>query len=494
MPGETVFATLPQAVEYQFLGDLDANQLSYGEATSYDSLLSLSVPILSHSEKCALDQDLVLLWEFYRTMTQLYLGAIDGAQPSWLVQLVEHGLSKTEIAVHRAVCRAGLEPRLCRVDYVSVGDRRKLAEVQWKTGGPGLFVGVHDLHAKLSAPHLAGTRVLGDFGGEFRAALRNRGRDGVVINDVRDMWLKGERYLRSALKDDSYVPVVRTGLSKTLHLSRGRLYYVDARGRSRMVDALHGQEFTNAISEKLLTEITDLSLDSNLWVETPLNFIYRQKWVLALPFLGEFHSHFPDRLRDILPVGGLLNVGPLSLDALVGVIDHPEAERLRTLESLIEIADLPSGLRKRLVLKCGSGNGQYYNRGRGVFRIGGSSSSARRTLQLVADRVSHGEPWILQEYVDQKYRVSLAEPVTPLTFFARDCHARFMIYGRNDSGHCRCIAGLANFATHWKVSGRSWDRASKSLSGSSFSEIRYAEDDSNDHSSLDTSDSRGQPV
>jgi hypothetical protein len=172
--------------------------------------------------------------------------------------------------------------------------------------------------------------------------------------------------------------------------------------------------------------------------------------------MHEFRNLFDDRLREVLIPTTLLTVEDADLSPIVPYMDNPDRDRLIHVRRPLDLADLPTALRRSLVVKCGAGRGDYHSHGKGVFRIGGSRGSARRVLQFVTDRmVRHEEPWLVQPYAADTYRLRVSLPDALQELRDVDAHARFMVFaaklGQDDPV---TMGGLGNYGAHWKVSGK----------------------------------------
>ncbi|WP_024804318.1 hypothetical protein [Nocardia sp. BMG51109] len=451
--------------------------LVYGDSPVFSSLVSPCSVILTEHELSDIDRDLHAMWQLYTTCTYLYRAALAGEAPAWVAQLAEQGLSNAEVSAHRITAAAGLEPRMCRLDYIAMDGRRQIAEIQWKSGGPGLFLGFSDVCRK-TVP-IAGTAPTSSPIDDFAEVIRDRhrSRQGVLaLNAVRGTWMRSEKYLERELarRNVDYRAVDRSDIGSRIESKTGRLSYRDSSG-NRPVDFIHGQGFSSMISDELLLAAARAGTGDDMWIETPLNYIYRQKWVLALPFMDSFRGHFDDRIRQIVVPTALIAGPILRLETLVPHLEHPLREVLLDPVEPEAFISLPESLRRSIVFKCGSGVGPYYSDSKGVFRLGGSRSSARKVLTFIIDRImTSGEPWIAQVFVNEKHRVPMCTPTRIGDISQYAAHGRFMVYGmRLHNNNPRVMCTLANFSTNWKVTGRSTTTGRQGrIDGASFTDIR----------------------
>ena len=223
----------PPGTAAGIVDQLVASGLVYGDTINYSSLVSPCSVALAEHELSELTRDLVSFWHLYDKLNELYEASLLGQAAPWIAKLVECGLSPAEVTAHRITARAGLVPRMCRVDYVSLGDNRKVAEVQWKSGGPGLFFGFADVLGRLLP--LDGHHSIGNPIDKFAKIIHgNRNSSaGVALNAVRSTWLRSEEYLKRelALRGIGYQAFDRLQVSQHLSVSEnGVLWHADDRG------------------------------------------------------------------------------------------------------------------------------------------------------------------------------------------------------------------------------------------------------------------------
>ncbi len=460
-------------LENQFV----ANNLIYGSGNSFGSLVSPSSTFLSADEANSIGTDLPLLWELYRTWNWLYQQSLHGEAPRLIAEYSEYGLSSEEVEAQRLTSRAELEPQTCRVDYVTIGSQRRIAEVQWKSGGPGLVFGIQDIYSQTIA-YEPQTEALGDLVRRFRETiLRFVESDAeVAVNAVREKWLNGEYYLQKKYADTGlgYFPIDKRKLAGRMRRSGSNSFLLEG-DRARRIRFLYGQGFTRSFPEEDLLYFARAAIHGNMWIEAPLNYIYREKWGLALPFLTEYAGLFKNELREILIPSAILTHSELDLRPIAPYVEHPLNQQLLAVKTLDDLVRLPISLRRSLIVKCGAGAGDYFSDGKGVFRLGGSRSSAKKVIDFVNTRIcQRGEPWIIQPYIDQTYDIPIRLPSSADEVRSIRAHARFIIFGsRFGTYPPMAIGGLGNYSMNWKVSGSSprIDERGNIL-GSTFNDIR----------------------
>jgi hypothetical protein len=445
----------PDSVAGDLFEAFTAGGLIYGMGEAYPSLITPSSCVLNSAETAAITADLALIWGFYRTWNDLYRASLAGEEPRWIADLCEYGLRPEEVQAQRITLAAGLEPRFCRVDYIAIGATRAIAEVQWKSGGVGLFFGIHDVCAGVASATAARA---GDLVQGLRALILRCGNgEPIAVNAVRSVWLRGEHYLRRICDHQGMRYIVfdrREGMRRIVERS-GNVMVTDG-GKLLRIDFLYAQELLPALTPPMIVRLARAAADGRLWIETPINYVYRQKWGMALPFMPAYAHLFDARLRALF--GAVVLVHPRTIDLSPLADGAPEgiARQLCSIRTLDDLAHLSTAARRMLVLKCGAGIGAYYSQGRGVLRLNGSRSAAQKTLAFVKERLAQGEPWMIQRYVDVTYPLDVCPPWALHALQPIDAHARFMVYATVDpAGSPQMIGGLGNFSSDWKVSGRS---------------------------------------
>ena len=466
----------PESISATLLEQFLAHKLIYGIGNQYQSLVSPTSTTITDQEARELSDDLLALWTLYKTWNMLYLNALAGDMPSFMKDYSEFGLSDAEIQAQQMVSRAGLAPHLCRVDYVTLGQNRQIAEVQWKSGELGLFFGIQHIFSQVIPPTINTPRLsLTQAFCELALGLSHRA-EAVVVNGIPGAWFKSENFLKNAAVSHGvrYFPVHFEQLAGRI-MERSGKFFLSEGQVLHPIDFFYGNEF-GMIWRHNLSPLVRATIEGRIWLESPLNFIYRQKWGLSLPFMPEYQHLFNDRARKILIPTAMLNEwhGRMDLSPLIPYLQHPNSEQLCKITEIEALAFLPTALRQSLVVKCGAGTGEYYAQGKGVFRLTGSQSAAKKTLQFVQSRIQLGEPWIVQKYVNQTYPIPVSFPDNVEETVTIQAHARFMVYGRRLADQLPTfIGGLGNYGSHWKVSGKTPDSSWPGVQdGTAFNDIR----------------------
>lgn len=448
-------------------------ELIYGDGQNYGAFISPSVTIFNQGLVDRINADLEEIWKLYEILNELYIKSIDGDAPSWIHLSVECGLTNDEIKIQRLIAKEKLQPKFCRLDYIELEPQRKIAEVQWKSGGLGLFSGIQNIYSRVvSLPNAyREKKIVNGIHRLISASIPSS--SNVTINCVRLPWMSSENYLRDILLPSSeYFPISL----KNLYLNVGKYdgkYYLTQNGKKYEIGFGYGLGYWTRFADNLYEFATDI-LDGKLWIESPLNSLYRQKWGLAMPFMPSYKNLFSERLREIIPPSVLLHGNNVNFDPILEY--SPKFTVLESVTRVSQLADLPLSIRKSMILKCGGGI-ELNSRGKGVFRLGSTRKKDKEVLAFVQNRIARlNEPWIVQEYIKSKTDIFLSMPNLPLKFKELSTHTRFMLFGINEGrGQVEFVGGLGNYGIHWKVAGRhpkSSDETGKLVTGSSFNDIR----------------------
>lgn len=442
---------------------LDERQLFYGGNETFGSPLTTAQVVITPSEADELIIDALSIETMAKTVNDIYLESVGGQAPDWIASWTEYGLAPGQWRAHRRAAQLGLRPMMGRIDYITLGPTRQIAEVQWKSGGPGLFIGIADAYASVLDHTRQQMTAPAD---TFLEAASVLGL-GAVVNVVSDRWLRSEQFLHQRAREMGmiYVALDRRDIDDRIRHDGAGVFQVRLGRGWAPVGVIFGRLPRAAV------ELLALGQRPSTWLEGCANELYRQKWTLSLPFDPDFADRFDDRVRSIVaPTARLGPFGRLDLRAVAEALPPDHAARLGEVRHLAELAKLPASTRGLLVLKCGKGRGATSRHGRGVLRMGRSTRSAEALIGVIEQRVRAGEPWILQPYVRQRYVVAMGPD--PRTCIETPVSARFMVYfGRPPGRDVRLLAGLANFGSHWKVSGQSPSAADSGHRGTAFTEI-----------------------
>lgn len=321
--------------------------LIYGGGNSYESLLSPCIPILSTNDIQQVNKDFDSIWNLYHEWSNLYKEIKKVEPEHWLVKLSCSGLTNSEIQIQDRSINANQIPRYGRIDYINLGLNRKIAEMQWRSGGPGLFIGMSDVFTdelhRTSSLKSSEFNLANEFARIFfKPELNSIVDDYLIINDISSALKLGEDYLvrHSAFRKFHYVPIVREFLLEKITLVNNKLRY-KAGSKLFKVNFIHGYDLYKQLPKNYLNALTDEILKNNIWIESPLNFIYRQKWGMALPFMKEYNSYFDEHLKSILCPTILLNLNQQDYSILIGSINSPKAHLLEKVKSIDDLILLP---------------------------------------------------------------------------------------------------------------------------------------------------------
>jgi hypothetical protein len=455
------------------LDALNATSTWFG-AGPYSGLVTPSSAVLSGAERADVVRGLAAAWEWLSGWQSLYrqLWTTEPGHP--LVKACEWSLTPVQRAAQRGAALRAELPQVARLDAVTVEPNLQIAEVQWKGGGESFLAGV-DAAFRAHFPLADGETPLGDLTAEWAAYYAHlTGRaDGAALSVARDEWMASDRAFARAFAARGLRVRVATPaeLAAGLSVRNGRVRYADRDGDDR-VGLLRCERLPDAVASGLLAELTACRDAGTVVLDPPLTYLCSQKVGMALPFTAPFAAYFSDRVRRVL-IPTVLIQDPPDCAVLAGPLAPHGGSALAELTRWEDVPRLPRGLRRRLVVKCGSANRSWNQGGRGVWKLGGTGGYDERTWKTVLERVRSGrEPWLLQPYVRQTWPVDLSHPVAVDDARRVDGHARLLFYGRRTGDTVELMGGAANFSALWKVSGKDagWD--GPRLTGSAFADVR----------------------
>lgn len=440
----------------EFYSGIKKYNIQYGSNENYSSPFSPSFVVLSQSDQNEFELDLEVLALLYSTATSLYLDSLTNSQHKWIKECVENSLSDQQIIATQITANAKIEPAMTRVDYISFDNNfHKIAEVQWKSGGPGFLIG-HDLLFREIYKLETSTHPYGNLVEQYLLLLKelllstNR-KIGCIINELRNEWLQSEQFLINMATNlgFDYIPVSRKSILENLLVNENNECIYKDNGKS--IAVLRGRGFSDIISGSNVICLAKQSVQGEVWIEIPLNYILRQKWPMALPFIPQYKHLFSDRLRNILAPTIIVRNQSVDFSPIVDFFEKEQKERLMSINNINQLVSLPESLRRMLIIKNSSGIGDMQNRGKGVFRLTGSRAYVRRNLDpIIHSMLLNNETWIIQPFISKKYSV----PHIQNNIFHRgDCHARFMLFGERKNHIWSTQGALVNFSNNWKVTG-----------------------------------------
>jgi hypothetical protein len=440
----------------EFYSGVKKYNIQYGSNENYESPFSPSFVVLSQSDQREFELDLEVLALLYSTATSLYLDSITNSQHQLIKGCVESSLSDQQILATQITASGKLEPAMTRVDYISFDNGfHKIAEVQWKSGGPGFLIG-HDLIFREIYDLETSTHPFGNLVEQYLFLLRNlilstNSKAGCVINELRNEWLQSEQFLINKASDlgFDYIPVSRKSIAESLLVNENNKFTYKDNGKS--IAVLRGRGFSDIISGSNVICLAKKSVQGEIWTEIPLNYILRQKWPMALPFIPQYKHLFSDRLRNILAPTIIIRNQSIDFSPIIDFFAKEYRERLISINNISQLVNLPESLRRMLIIKNGSGIGDMQNRGKGVFRLTGSRAYVKKNLDpIIHSMLFNNETWIIQPFISKKYSVP---HIQNHILHRDDCHARFMLFGERKNHFWSTQGALVNFSNKWKVTG-----------------------------------------
>src|SRR5207302_1971232 len=144
----------------------------------------------------------------------------------------------------------------------------------------------------------------------------------------------------------TYVPILRDDIQKNLVISDNRLCCRVGSKLTR-VSFIHGYDITNRLDHREMNLMIREVAQRRLWVESPLNSIYKQKWGMALPFEPTFSKYFDDSVRSILCPSILLNSDSYDLSIAAKYVPEEQASVLEGIHQIDDLIDLSQRVRRQ---------------------------------------------------------------------------------------------------------------------------------------------------
>lgn len=462
----------------RIIDELNGQDLSY-DRSQYSGLITPASVVLEAGTSQRLHNDIPVVWDWFRQWRAIYRELLEGDDgTNEILQASEWGLDPTALEFQRESTRREEDPLLGRIDSVSLGVRQQIAEVQWKGGGEGFIAAIDATYRRLF-PLEGGTESLGNLADNWGRVLRsaNSQSEGPVhiLNTGRNLWKEGEGFLAQELASQgvqwSFLPPEE--VASHLRLQDGRVY-LQIEGGLHPLDFIYLDRLSEVIPQEMMAELCRIALDGNIRIDPPSSYLFNQKIGLALPFMTEYKERFSDRIREILIPSVLVLGDEPDCTPIIPALSHSKRDLVGDLRTWDDLLKLPRSLREQLVFKCASTHQHDNHGGHGVWRLWGSESVAKRSLDEILNRARvQKEPWILQPYVNTTWDVPFVHPEKPEEVQRIQAHARFGIYCGHSEETPYLLGGIATFSPFWKVAGKTagHDKDGK-LTGSAFTDIR----------------------
>lgn len=441
---------------------------------SYSCLVTPSFASISSDAVAQLNADIKYVWEWLKSTLHIYNDELDNNPDSPLVQALEWGLNDYSIALQRSSARNMELPKLGRLDSVILEPRQQIAEVQWKGGGEGFISEILNSLNKIFID--SKTEQFGNLSKGLENVFREtKTEEIVVLNTGRSLWMQTELNLSKELGERGvkFFSLPPNEVADHIQVQNGKVY-LTMEGVTEKLDYIYLDRLSEALPEELLVKVIDSYREGNLFLDPPPSYIFNQKISLALPFMKQYKKYYSDEIRRIFIPSVLITNDKPDLTPIIPYIKHTKAELLAEVNNWDDLAILPKKIRGNLVIKCASSHKYNNHGGHGVFRLWGSKVVAEKTLTEVLDNVRRGnEPWIIQPYIDETWKVPFAHPLHVNQIQYYDAHARFGIYCGIINDMPQVIGSIATFSPFWKVAGKTagFDENGK-LKGSAFTDIR----------------------
>ena len=451
------------------------NRITYGGASEFTSLLTPCSAEILPSTMEGIQADFRLSHKLYSVANALYKKSLTDESFSWIKHCVEGELSKERRAIQQLYADSQDLPKFIRLDYVTLEPKRQIAEVQWKSGGPGLFIGLqHGIEQILNGRSQisSDSQIIHAFAKALREVTGKS--SPVVVNIANDKWITGEWYVAQQLRSHGikYRPVYSGTREEHITIATNGVK-VDGEHASMLI----GQSFLKDERNSTIQNLYTSSKNGTILLEPPMNVILQQKWCLSLPFFNTQTD--PDLLecRNIIIPTAIIHKESTIRDNIQCVANLTGISELSSIENIRDLMKLPLSVRSRLVLKH-AGCGQMSSDSRGVFRLTGSRASAERIIDMAVTNIRDtGSSWILQPYVRQSNTIKVCHPKAVSDLYEVEAFGRYLLFGNTSvatsNNDYNCYAALANFSSHWKVTGSSPSQIpTERNKGSAFTDIR----------------------
>ncbi len=174
-------------------------ELIYGDSDCFSSLITPTISIFAQRLIDEIHQDMQEIWHLYYVANNLYIQSLRDNNLIWFRAFAENGLTPVEIDVQRLIAKEKLQPRFGRIDYITIEPSRKISEIQWKSGGLGLFSGIQDVYSRLikTPDTYDEIKIIDGIQKLVQASIEHQ--NGIALNCVRLPWLRSEQYLSRTL-------------------------------------------------------------------------------------------------------------------------------------------------------------------------------------------------------------------------------------------------------------------------------------------------------
>lgn len=434
-----------------------ANCLRY-EGHPFMGLVSPTSTLIPETAAERLREHVAAVDAWARGVAAVYAGLLDAGDDAHpMLRMLEWGLDRDAVRLQRASAIRGDRPVAARMDCVDLGSDNFIAEVQWKGAGEGWTASIDRSYREVF-PMDEGHQGLGDLVRAWAEVFRT---DGCAVNTGRLGWMDAEEFLMHELRalGTTLVSRVPADVQALLDLGDGGVPAVAGDGTRQPLRHLFLDRLTEVIDVDVIDRLVEHYVAGELVLDPPPSYVFNEKLPMALPFTDGYREHFDDAVRRALVPSVLVTADAPRLGGIVPYVRSGDAAMLGDVRTWDDVLALPSELRGDLVLKCGSADQWDNHGGHGVFRLDGETGAAREVLGSVLGRVRDtGEPWVVQPYLGNRWRVPVAHLDDPFSPREMDLHAKFGIYFRlphGDHTSYDVLGGIATMSTSWKVSGAS---------------------------------------
>jgi hypothetical protein len=365
-----------------------------------------------------------VLLQFYRAANLLYRKSVEGKQPLWIAELLDHGKPTELVELQRANVFKSELPRVIRPDLLLTDNGLRVTELDSVPGGIGLTAWLNATYAQLGFPVIGGPKgMIEGFAGIFGQAQHVR----VIVSEEAATY-RPEMQWMARQANDRAISVHDATFTD----------FADGDGVYRFFELF---DLANVPNAKLIFE---RALERRLYVTPPPKPILEEKLLFALLWnrnlrgfwRQELGQGFLTKLQAMTPYTWTVDPSPLPPHAAIPELNITDWRQL---------ADL-SQKERELILKV-SGFSAHAWGARGVHL--GSDLSHSDWTAAVQNAVQHfaESPHVLQRYhkpalVEAAWQDFANDELVPMKGRVRLCPYYFVI-GQGDAARPRLGGVLA---------------------------------------------------
>jgi hypothetical protein len=327
-----------------------------------------------------------VLLQFYRAVNLLYRRSVEGKQPAWIAEALDHGKPAELIELQRSPAFKNEVPRVIRPDILLTETGFSITELDSVPGGIGLtawlnatYVAIEGRESKVESKIIGGTD--GMIRG-FESIFGDAKQIHIVVSEEAATYRPEMEWIAARIQGSRF----KVQSSKFEDFSEGDAVY-------RFFELF---DLANVANSK---RIFELAVEKKIHVTPPPRPIFEEKMIFALLWnrnlrdfwRQELGESFFARLKRLVPYTWLVDPTPLPPHAAIPELNLTDWQQLKTL----------SQKERELILKV-SGFSEHAWGARGVY-LGSDLSQA--DWSAAVDRAVASfptSPFVLQRYEKPK--------------------------------------------------------------------------------------------